>query len=68
MAAAATSSSTAGASAVAIHTLAYLVTMTLVAWVVYRKLGLSLLRRAWLNVDAVWAGALVLAGIVVLLK
>lgn len=68
MAAAATNGSTAGASAVAIHTLAYLLTMTLVAWVVYRKLGLSLLRKAWLNVDGVWAGALVLAGVVVLLK
>jgi len=38
------------------------------AWVVYRKLGLSLLRKAWLNVDSVWAGALVLTGLIVLLK
>ena len=35
---------TAGAMAVAVHTLAYLVVMTLAAWIVYRKLGLSLLR------------------------
>jgi hypothetical protein len=41
--------------------------MTAVAWVVYRKLGLSILRKAWLNVDWMWAGALVLAGLVVLL-
>ena len=40
----------------------------LAAWVVYRKLGLSLLRKAWLNVDWVWAGALVLTGLIVLLK
>jgi hypothetical protein len=42
--------------------------MVLAAWVVYRRLGLSLLRRAWLNVDRLWAGALVLTGIIVMLK
>ena len=52
--------------AVAIHTLAYLVVMALTAWVVYRKLGLSLLRTAWLNLDWLWAGALVVTGVVVL--
>ena len=65
---AAATSGAAGAMAVAVHTLAYLVTMTLAAWVVYRKLGLSLLRKAWINLDWVWAGALVLTGLVVLLK
>lgn len=68
MAAAATNGAAAGAMAVAVHTLAYLAVMTLAAWVVYRKLGLSLLRKAWLNLDWVWAGALVLTGLVVLLK
>lgn len=66
--AAASNGAAAGAMAVAVHTLAYLVTMALAAWVVYRKLGLSLLRKAWLNVDWMWAGALVLTGLVVLLK
>jgi hypothetical protein len=56
------------AIAVAIHTLAYLVVMTVVAWIVYRRLGLSLLRKAWLNVDWVWALALVVTGVVVLMK
>jgi hypothetical protein len=63
----ATNATTAGAMAVAVHTLSYLVVMTLAAWVVYRKLGLSLLRRAWINVDWLWAGALVLTGLVVFL-
>ena len=54
--------------AVVIHTVTYLAVMTLAALVVYRKLGLSLLRTAWINTDSVWAGALVVAGIVVLLK
>jgi hypothetical protein len=65
---AATSGAAAGAMAVAVHTLSYLVAMTVMAWVVYRKLGLSLLRKAWLNVNWVWAGALVLTGLVVWLK
>jgi hypothetical protein len=38
-----------------------------VAWVVYRKLGLALLRTAWLNLDLVWAAALVATGVVTLL-
>jgi hypothetical protein len=54
--------------AVGVHTLAYLMVMALSAWIVYRKLGLSLLRTAWFNVDWLWAGALVVAGIVVLFK
>jgi len=64
----ATIGATSSAMAVAVHTLSYLVVMTITAWLVYRKLGLSLLRKAWINVDWVWAGALVLTGLVVLLK
>ena len=67
---AAAHSNLAGADALAVfvHTLTCLVVMSLAAWVVYRKLGLSLLRSAWINMDAVWAAALVVTGIVVLLK
>jgi hypothetical protein len=55
------------AAAVGVHTLAYFVVMTLFAWIVYRKLGLRLLRTAWFNLDWLWAGALVVTGAVVLL-
>jgi hypothetical protein len=55
------------ALAVGVHTLAYLTVMAVCAWTVYRKLGLSLLRTAWFNLDWLWAGALVVAGAVVLL-
>jgi len=61
-----TTLTSARALALAVHTLSYLVVMTLTAWVVYRKLGLGLLRTAWVNVDWVWAVALVVTGIVVL--
>jgi hypothetical protein len=57
----------AAAMAVGLHTLAYFTVMLMTAWLVYRKLGLSVLRRAWFNVDWLWAGALVVAGVVVLL-
>ena len=33
------------------------------AWAVYRYLGLRFLRRAWFNLDLVWAGSLVAAGV-----
>ena len=42
--------------------------MTLAAWVVYRKLGLAFLRTAWFNLDWLWAGALVVTGVAVLLR
>jgi multisubunit Na+/H+ antiporter MnhC subunit len=57
----------AGMLATGIHTLAYLAVTGLLAWVVYRKLGLALLRKAWLNFDLVWAAALVATGVVTLL-
>ena len=52
-----------GAAGIALHVLAMLAVMGLVAVVVYDRLGLTVLRRAWLNTDHVWAGAFVLAGL-----
>jgi hypothetical protein len=65
---AAPASASVAAMAVGLHTLAYFSAMLLVAWIVYRRLGLGLLRTAWFNVDVLWAGALVVTGVVVLLK
>lgn len=56
-----------GPLAISLHTLAYLLVMALAAWIVYRKLGLALLRTAWFNLDLVWAIALVATGVFVLL-
>jgi hypothetical protein len=47
---------------VAIHTLSMLLTMAVVAWVVYKKLGLMVLRKGWVNFDLIWAAALLLVG------
>lgn len=52
--------------ATAVHTTGYLAVTGLVAWVVYNKLGLAILRKAWLNLNLVWATALVVTGLVTL--
>jgi len=62
-----TASPLAGILATGVHTIAYLAVTGLIAWVVYRKLGLALLRKAWLNFDLLWAAALVATGLVTLL-
>ncbi len=54
-------------AAISLHTLAMLLVSALVALVVYYKVGLAMLRRAWFDLDRVWAGALILAGVLGLL-
>jgi len=56
-----------GVIALAIHTGAYLATMAAAAQVVYRRFGLMILRTAWFNMDWLWAGALLVTGVVVLI-
>ena len=54
------------AAAVLLHTLAMLAAMGAVALVVYEKLGVAFLRRAWVNLDPLWAGAIATAGVATL--
>jgi hypothetical protein len=56
-----------GLLATAVHTAAYLTVTGLVAWVVYRKCGLAILRKAWFNFNLVWAAALVVSGLITLM-
>lgn len=51
---------------VGVHTLAMVATTGLMAGLVYECLGLAVLRRAWLNVDALWVSALAVTGALVL--
>ena len=53
-------------AAVLVHTLAYLLVTGLVAIVVYEWVGVSILRRAWFNIDLVWMLALMLTGLFIL--
>ena len=62
------SSTWTNAIAVGIHTFSYLLVSTVIAWVVYRKIGVAFLRVAWFNLDWVWSGALVITGIFVVLS
>jgi hypothetical protein len=40
-----------------------LAAMTAVAVLVYDRLGVAVLRRSWVNFDAVWAVAVLVAGV-----
>ncbi|HEV8632964.1 MAG TPA: hypothetical protein VG370_01790 [Chloroflexota bacterium] len=55
------------ALALGVHTAALFAVMALVAWVVYRRLGLAVLRRGWVNFDLIWAVALLVSGALALL-
>ena len=56
------------AMAVGLHSLSYVLVSTLIAWMVYRKQGVAFLRVAWFNLDWLWAGALVVTGLLVVLS
>ncbi|MGA9510174.1 MAG: hypothetical protein WBV55_16265 [Candidatus Sulfotelmatobacter sp.] len=60
---AAATSPLSGMLATLVHTTAYLAVTGILAWVVYRKLGLALLRKTWFNFNLVWGAALVAAGL-----
>ena len=45
--------------ALLVHTLGYLLFTGLIAFVVYEKLGLEVLRKTWVNLDLIWALALI---------
>jgi hypothetical protein len=45
--------------ALLVHTLGYLLVTGLIAFVVYEKLGLDVLRKTWVNLDLIWAVALI---------
>jgi hypothetical protein len=52
--------------ATALHAFGYLVVTALAAIVVFEKFGLGLLRTSWFNLDLMWAGALIVTGILTL--
>jgi hypothetical protein len=63
-----TFSSTMGAPvallATGLHALGYLLVTAFVALLVYEKLGLELLRKAWFNIDLLWALSLIATGLI----
>ena len=57
-----------GVLATLVHTAGYLLVTGLIAVVVYEKVGVRFLRRAWLNLDLIWAVALVLTGVAIVIR
>ncbi len=53
-----------GLLAAGVHTLGYLVVTGAIAALVYERLGLRLLRTAWINLDLIWIAALVVTAVV----
>lgn len=49
-------------AATIVHTGAMVLTGGVIAWVVYRYVGLGLLRRSWVNLDLLWAVLLIVVG------
>jgi hypothetical protein len=51
-----------GLAAAGVHTIAMFAVMATCAVLVYEFVGVNILRRAWFNMDKVWAGVMVGAG------
>lgn len=49
-----------------VHVAAMITTGGLLAWLVYRYLGLKFVSRSWFNLEATWAFSLILVGLVTL--
>ena len=56
-------STLAGMIASLIHTAAYLAVTAAMAFVVYRRLGVGVLRKTWFNFNLLWGAALVITGL-----
>jgi hypothetical protein len=52
-----------GALVTLVHTSAMVLVMGTIAIVIYEKVGLAILRSAWINLDIIWASALIAAGL-----
>ena len=53
--------------ATGLHALGYLAVTAFIAVLVFEKLGVGILRRAWLNLDLIWAAALMATGTLTLM-
>ena len=53
--------------ATGLHAVSYLAVTAFIAVLVFEKLGVGILRRAWFNLDLIWAGALVATGAMTLM-
>ncbi len=52
--------------ATGVHAVSYLAVTGFIALLVFEKVGVGILRRAWFNLDLIWAGALMATGVLTL--
>jgi len=60
---AASANAAVAATATLAHGVGYLIVTAAAAWIVFAKLGVGMLRKAWFNLDLVWAVALIATAI-----
>jgi hypothetical protein len=60
---AASPSAAAAVAATLVHGAGYLIVTAAVAWLVFTKVGVGILRKAWFNLDLIWAVALIATGV-----
>ena len=53
--------------ATGLHAAGYLAVTAFVGMLVFEKLGVGILRRAWINLDLIWSAALVATGVMTLI-
>jgi hypothetical protein len=53
--------------ATGVHAVGYLAATAFIAVLVFEKLGVGILRRAWINLDVIWAAALMATGTLTLM-
>jgi hypothetical protein len=53
--------------AIGLHSVGYLAVTALIAVVVFERIGVGILRRAWFNLDLVWSVALIATGTLTLM-
>jgi hypothetical protein len=53
-------------AALGVHTVAMLAAIAVISVAVYNWIGVAFLRRAWINLDLIWIGALLICGVVLL--
>jgi hypothetical protein len=65
----ATTAAGAGTALIAtgLHAVGYLAVTAFIAVLVFEKLGVGILRRAWINLDVIWAAALMATGTLTLM-
>jgi len=53
--------------AIGLHSLGYLAVTAFIAVVVFERIGVGILRRAWFNLDLIWSAALIATGTLTLM-